>query len=89
MLRRYHRRQKNKQKWQEEFETTGTRHDMDRFEGPDTYGTTANVGILTDDDRLIVANVGDSRSIISRRGVAHALSQDQNGLRKGRTYPFI
>ena len=43
-------------------------------------GTTANV-VVADDDRLICANVGDSRSLLFRRGSAEAatsLSKDHD-----------
>ena len=33
-------------------------------------------GILIDGQKLVVANVGDSRAVMSRNGVAHQLSVD-------------
>lgn len=44
------------------------------FEGP-TCGSTACVAIIRN-DQLIVANAGDSRCVISRKGQAHDLSRD-------------
>ncbi|CAM0953000.1 unnamed protein product [Alopecurus aequalis] len=44
------------------------------FEGP-TCGSTACVAILRN-DQLVVANAGDSRCVISRKGQAHDLSRD-------------
>lgn len=45
-----------------------------------TMGSTAIVAFIKDND-LFVANVGDSRAILSRNGKALALSQDQNPTR--------
>ena len=42
----------------------------------DPAGCTAIVAIYTEDNRLFVANAGDSRAVISSRGKAHALSFD-------------
>ncbi|KAH0941194.1 hypothetical protein HID58_000831 [Brassica napus] len=39
-------------------------------------GSTAVTGILIDGQKLVVANVGDSRAVMSRNGVAHQLSVD-------------
>uniref|UniRef100_A0ACD5XVM9 Uncharacterized protein n=1 Tax=Avena sativa TaxID=4498 RepID=A0ACD5XVM9_AVESA len=44
------------------------------FEGP-TCGSTACVAIIRN-DQLVVANAGDSRCVISRKGQAHDLSRD-------------
>ncbi|KAM0862482.1 hypothetical protein ACQ4PT_045247 [Festuca glaucescens] len=44
------------------------------FEGP-TCGSTACVAIIRN-DRLVVANAGDSRCVISRKGQSHDLSRD-------------
>ncbi|KAF3531674.1 hypothetical protein DY000_02037199 [Brassica cretica] len=39
-------------------------------------GSTAVTGILIDGQKLVVANVGDSRAVMSKNGVAHQLSVD-------------
>lgn len=39
-------------------------------------GSTAVTGILIDGRKLVVANVGDSRAVMSTNGVAHQLSVD-------------
>lgn len=39
-------------------------------------GSTAVTGILIDGKKLVVANVGDSRAVMSKNGVAHQLSVD-------------
>lgn len=42
----------------------------------DSIGCTANVILIDDKKRLIVANAGDSRCVLSRGGVALPLSED-------------
>jgi len=42
----------------------------------DPAGCTAIVAVYTEDNRLFVANAGDSRAVISSRGKAHPLSYD-------------
>nr|ODO02644.1 PP2Cc protein phosphatase [Cryptococcus depauperatus CBS 7855] len=42
----------------------------------DPSGCTAVVGLLTTDGRIIVANSGDSRSVLGYKGVAKAMSND-------------
>ncbi|KAG2298457.1 hypothetical protein Bca52824_034929 [Brassica carinata] len=39
-------------------------------------GSTAVTGILIDGQKLVVANVGDSRAVVSKNGVASQLSVD-------------
>lgn len=39
-------------------------------------GSTAVTGILIDGKKLVVANVGDSRAVMSKNGVAYQLSVD-------------
>ncbi|KAI0072866.1 PP2C-domain-containing protein [Panus rudis PR-1116 ss-1] len=54
--------------------------DQDMREDPaftrDTSGCTAVAALVTDDDRIFVANAGDSRSVISVKGEAKQLSYD-------------
>ncbi|KAL0687525.1 hypothetical protein Bca4012_087202 [Brassica carinata] len=42
----------------------------------DKGGSTAVTGILIHGQKLVVANVGDSRAVMSKNGVAHQLSVD-------------
>ncbi|XP_010447984.1 PREDICTED: probable protein phosphatase 2C 58 [Camelina sativa] len=45
-------------------------------------GSTAVTGILIDGRKLVVANVGDSRAVMSKNGVAHQLSVDHEPSRE-------
>ncbi len=42
----------------------------------DSIGCTANCIIIKDNKQIIIANSGDSRSVLSRGGIAFALSED-------------
>ncbi|WZZ24667.1 hypothetical protein YC2023_008068 [Brassica napus] len=44
----------------------------------DKGGSTAVTGILIHGQKLVVANVGDSRAVMSKNGVAHQLSVMSN-----------
>lgn len=55
----------------------------------DPAGCTAVAALVTNDDRVFVANAGDSRSVISSKGYAKALSNDhkpQNDIEKARIF---
>lgn len=49
----------------------------------DPSGCTAVVGLVTADGRIIVANSGDSRSVLGYKGQAKALSNDHKPTNKG------
>ncbi|ORY32193.1 phosphatase 2C-like domain-containing protein [Naematelia encephala] len=51
----------------------------------DPSGCTAVVGLVTKDGRIIVANAGDSRSVLGYRGEAKAMSNDHKPTNKEET----
>lgn len=58
----------------ETVDSSSTEEDLSDYKGP-TSGCTACVAIIRD-TQLIVANAGDSRCVLSRKGQAHDLSRD-------------
>ncbi|RXK37355.1 PP2Cc protein phosphatase [Tremella mesenterica] len=51
----------------------------------DPSGCTAVVGLVTTDGRIIVANAGDSRSVLGYKGIAKDLSHDHKPTNAGET----
>ena len=49
----------------------------------DPSGCPAVVGLVTQDGRIIVANSGDSRSVLGHKGLAKAMSNDHKPTNKG------